>query len=48
MKKLNLFQNLFIEMTQRLNMFKLLIQNNNGTRTNYMAIHNNLKTIKKK
>ena len=46
MKKLNLFQNLFMEMTQKLNNFKSLIQNNKGTSTNYMAIHNNLKTIK--
>ena len=46
MKKLNLFQNLFIEMNQKLNNFKSLIQNNNGTSTNYMTIHNNLKIIK--
>ena len=46
MKKLNIFQNLFLEMTQKLDNFKLLIQNNQGTTTNYMSIHNNLKTIK--
>ena len=46
MKKLNVFQNLLIEMNQKLNIFKSLIQNNDGTSTNYMAIHNNLKIIK--
>ena len=46
MKKLNMFQNLFSEMTQKLENFKNLIQNNQGTSTNYMTIHNNLKTIK--
>ena len=46
MKKLNMFQNLFMEMSQKLDNFKNLIQNNQGTSTNYMAIHNNLKTIK--
>ena len=45
-KKLNMFQNLFMEMSQKLDNFKNLIQNNQGTSTNYMAIHNNLKTIK--
>ena len=46
MKKLNMFQNLFMEMSQKLDIFKNLIQNNQGTSTNYMTIHNNLKTIK--
>ena len=46
MKKLNLFQNLLLEMTQKLENFKSLIQTNQGTSTNYMSVHNNLKTIK--
>ena len=41
-----MFQNLMLEMTQKLDNFKELIQNNHGTSTNYMSIHNNLKTIK--
>ena len=45
-KKMNMFQNLMLEMTQKLDKFKELIQNNHGTSTNYMSIHNNLKTIK--
>ena len=46
MRKLNLFQNLILEMTQKLENFKILIQSNQGKSTNYMLIHNNLKTIK--
>ena len=46
MKKLNLFQNLLLEMTQKLSSLKDLIQNNHGTSTDYMLIHNNLFTIK--
>ena len=46
MKKLNLFQNLLLEMTQKLENFKSLIQTNQGTSTNHMSVHNNLKTIK--
>ena len=46
MKKLNLFQNLLLEMTQKLNSFKDLIQNKHTTETDYMLIHNNLLTIK--
>ena len=46
MRKLNMFQNLILEMTQKLENFKILIQSNQGTSTNYMLIHNNLKTIK--
>ena len=46
MKKLNLFQNLLLEMTQKLINFKDLIQNKHGTETEYMQIHNNLFTIK--
>ena len=46
MKKLNLFQNLLLEMTQKLNSFKDLIQNKHSTETDYMLIHNNLLTIK--
>ena len=46
MKKLNLFQNLLLEMTQKLIGFKNLIQNKHGTETDYMLIHNNLFTIK--
>ena len=46
MKKLNLFQNLLLEMTQKLINFKDLIQNKHGTETEYMLIHNNLFTIK--
>ena len=46
MKKLNLFQNLLLEMTQKLLNFKDLIQNKHGTETDYMLIHNNLFTIK--
>ena len=45
-KKMNMFQNLMLEMTQKLDKFKELIQNNHGTSTNCMSIHNNLKTIK--
>ncbi len=41
-----MFQNLILEMTQKLENFKILIQSNQGTSTNYMLIHNNLKTIK--
>ena len=44
--KLNMFQNLMLEMTQKLDNFKHLIQNNQGTTTNYMLMHNNLETIK--
>ena len=46
MKKLNLFQNLLLEMTQKLNSFKELIQNKHKTETEYMLMHNNLFTIK--
>ena len=46
MKKLNLFQNLILEMTQKLNSLKDLIQNKHSTETEYMLIHNNLLTIK--
>ena len=44
--KLNLFQNLILEMAQKLDNFKTLIQNKHGTITNYMTIHNNLMIIK--
>ena len=44
--KLNIFQNLILEMTQKLDNFKTLIQNKHGTITNYMTIHNNLMIIK--
>ena len=43
-RKLNMFQNLILEMAQKLDNFKTLIQNNNTT--NYMSLHNNLMTIK--
>ena len=46
MTKLNMFQNLILEMAQKLDNFKTLIQNKHGTLTNYMTIHNNLMTIK--
>ena len=46
MKKLNVFQNLLLEMTQKLNSLKELIQNKHSTETDYMLIHNNLFTIK--
>ena len=46
MKKLNLFQNLILEMTQKLVGFKNLIQNKHGTERDYMLMHNNLFTIK--
>ena len=46
MKKLNLFQNLLLEMTQKLRSFKDLIQNEHSKETDYMLIHNNLITIK--
>ena len=45
-RKLNMFQNLILEMAQKLDSFKTLIQNKHGTTTNYMSIHNNLMTIK--
>ena len=45
-RKLNMFQNLILEMAQKLDSFKTLIQNKHGTTTNYMGIHNNLMTIK--
>ena len=41
-----MFQNLILEMAQKLDNFKTLIQNKHGTSTNYMTIHNNLMTIK--
>ena len=44
--KLNIFQNLILEMTQKLDNFKTLIQTKHGTITNYMTIHNNLMIIK--
>ena len=44
--KLNIFQNLILDMTQKLDNFKTLIQNKHGTITNYMTIHNNLMIIK--
>ena len=46
MRKLNMFQNLILEMAQKLDKFKTLIQNKHGTQTDYMTIHNNLMTIK--
>ena len=46
MRKLNMFQNLILEMAQKLDNFKTLIQNKHGTQTDYMTIHNNLMTIK--
>ena len=46
MRKLNMFQNLILEITQKLDSLKTLIQNKHGTTTNYMTIHNNLLTIK--
>ena len=46
MKKLNVFQNLLLEMTQKLNSLRELIQNQHSTETDYMLIHNNLFTIK--
>ena len=45
-RKLNMFQNLILEMASKLDSFKTLIQNKHGTTTNYMSIHNNLMTIK--
>jgi len=44
--KLNIFQNLILEMAQKLDNFKTLIQTKHGTITNYMTIHNNLMIIK--
>ena len=44
--KLNIFQNLMLEMAQKLDNFKTLIQTKHGTITNYMTIHNNLMIIK--
>ena len=41
-----MFQNLILEMAQKLDKFKTLIQNKHGTQTDYMTIHNNLMTIK--
>ena len=46
MRKLNMFQNLILEMAQKLDNFKTLIQNKHGTLTDYMTIHNNMMTIK--
>jgi hypothetical protein len=45
-RKLNMFQNLILEMAQKLDNFKTLIQNKHGNTTNYMSLHNNLMTIK--
>ena len=45
-RKLNMFQNLILEMSSKLENFKILIQNKHGTLTDYMAVHNNLLTIK--
>ena len=45
-RKLNMFQNLILEMASKLDSFKTLIQNKHGTTTNYMSLHNNLMTIK--
>ena len=45
-RKLNMFQNLILEMASKLDNFKTLIQNKHGTTTNYMSVHNNLMTIK--
>ena len=45
-RKLNMFQNLILEMAQKLDSFKTLIQNKHGSTTNYMSLHNNLMTIK--
>ena len=46
MRKMNMFQNLILEMAQKLDNFKSLIQNKHATLTNYMSIHNNLMIIK--
>ena len=46
MRKMNMFQNLILEMAQKLDNFKSLIQNKHATSTNYMSIHNNLMIIK--
>ena len=46
LKKLSIFQNLILEMAQKLDSFKRLIQNDEGTTTDFMMMHNNLKTIK--
>ena len=46
MKKLNVFQNLILEMTQKLISLKALIQNKHSNETELMLIHNNLFTIK--
>ena len=45
-RKLNMFQNLILEIASKLDSFKTLIQNKHGTSTDYMGIHNNLMTIK--
>ena len=45
-RKLNLFQNLILEMTQKLENFKKIIESDEGTTTDFMLVHNNLKTIK--
>ena len=45
-RKLNLFQNLILEMTQKLENFKRIIESDEGTTTDFMLVHNNLKTIK--
>ena len=45
-RKLNMFQNLILEMASKLDGFKTMIQNKHGNTTNYMSIHNNLLTIK--
>lgn len=45
-RKLNLFQNLILEMTQKLESFKKIIESDEGTTTDFMLVHNNLKTIK--
>ena len=45
-KKLNIFQALILEMAQKLDSFKTMIQNNHVDSTNSMLIHNNLMLIK--
>ena len=45
-RKLNMFQNLILEMASKLDNFKTMIQNKHGTTTNYMSLHNNLMIIK--
>ena len=45
MTKLNIFQNLMLEMSQKLENFKTVIQKE-GTTTDYMLVHNNLETIR--